>query len=189
MIYINVISFVLISWPEKNHGMIETRRLKNFVIFFQKILNFVLSRKIVTHTISSHVVNEVLAILSKYIHWHVSLFQFWFELNFVLLNLHLQSREIFFAIASFLFFIIYNVLTTKSVSFRTHIFGDKTLQISLHFFFFFSSFNETHFVAKEQLKLSNTIKHLFNKAEHYFILFLVIKYLWMFNMSDLSIKL
>ena len=32
-------------------------------------------------------------------------------------------------------------------------------------------------------------KHLFNNAEHYFLLFLVIKYLRMFNMSDLLIEL
>ena len=30
---------------------------------------------------------------------------------------------------------------------------------------------------------------MFNKPEHYFILFFVIKYLRMFNMSDLSIEL
>ena len=29
---------------------------------------------------------------------------------------------------------------------------------------------------------------MFNKDKHYFILFLLIKYLWMFNMSDLSIE-
>ena len=31
---------------EKDHIMIETRRLKNIVIFFQTIISFVLSRKI-----------------------------------------------------------------------------------------------------------------------------------------------
>ena len=35
-----------------------------------------------------------------------------------------------------------------------------------------SSFNDIHLVAKKLLKL----KHLINKAEHYFILFFVIKY-------------
>ena len=32
---------------EKDHNMIETRRLKNVVIFIQTILSFVLSRKII----------------------------------------------------------------------------------------------------------------------------------------------
>ena len=46
MIYTNIINFVLISLLEKDHSMIETRRLKNVVVFFQTILSFVLSRKI-----------------------------------------------------------------------------------------------------------------------------------------------
>ena len=46
MIYINLISFVLISSLEKDHSMIETHRLKN-VIFLQRILSFALSRKII----------------------------------------------------------------------------------------------------------------------------------------------
>ena len=33
MIYINITKFVLINELEKDHGMIETRRLKNVVIF------------------------------------------------------------------------------------------------------------------------------------------------------------
>ena len=32
---------------EKDHSMIETRRLENVVIFIQTILGFVLSRKII----------------------------------------------------------------------------------------------------------------------------------------------
>ena len=48
MIYINITNFVLISELEKDHSMIETRRLKNVVIFIQTILSFVLSRKIIT---------------------------------------------------------------------------------------------------------------------------------------------
>ena len=47
MIYINITNFVLISELEKDHSMIETRRLKNVVIFIQTILSFVLSRKII----------------------------------------------------------------------------------------------------------------------------------------------
>ena len=47
MIFINITNFVLIILLEKDHSMIETRRLKNVVIFIQTILNFVLSRKIV----------------------------------------------------------------------------------------------------------------------------------------------
>ena len=47
MIYINITNFVLISSLEKDHSMIETSRLKNVVIFFQTILSFVLSRKII----------------------------------------------------------------------------------------------------------------------------------------------
>ena len=46
MTCINVAEFVLISLLEKDHGMIKTRRLKNFVIFIQTILSFVLSRNI-----------------------------------------------------------------------------------------------------------------------------------------------
>ena len=36
---------------EKGHSMIETRRLKNVVIFVQTILSFVLSRKIINENI------------------------------------------------------------------------------------------------------------------------------------------
>ena len=45
MTCVNVAEFVLISLLEKDHSMIETRRLKNVVVFFQTILSFVLSRK------------------------------------------------------------------------------------------------------------------------------------------------
>ena len=44
---INVAKFVLITELEKDQSMIETRRLKNVVIFIQTILSFVLPRKIV----------------------------------------------------------------------------------------------------------------------------------------------
>ena len=37
MTCINVAEFVLISQLEKEHSMIETRRLKNVVFFIQKI--------------------------------------------------------------------------------------------------------------------------------------------------------
>ena len=47
IIYINITSFAIISQLEKDHSMIKTRRLKNVVIFFQAILSFVLSRRIV----------------------------------------------------------------------------------------------------------------------------------------------
>ena len=50
MIYINTISFVLISYLEKDQNMIETPHLKNIVIFFQTILSFVLSRKIMLNS-------------------------------------------------------------------------------------------------------------------------------------------
>ena len=46
MTCINVDEFVLISYLEKDHSMIETRRLKNVVIFIETILSFVLLRKI-----------------------------------------------------------------------------------------------------------------------------------------------
>ena len=49
MTCINVSEFVLISKLEKDHSMIETLRLKNVVIFIQKFLSFVLSRKILQH--------------------------------------------------------------------------------------------------------------------------------------------
>ena len=45
-IYKNITRFLLISQLEKDHSMIEMRRLKNVVIFFQTILSLVLSRKI-----------------------------------------------------------------------------------------------------------------------------------------------
>ena len=45
MIYINITSFVPISELEKDHSMIETRPLKNVVIFLQT-MNFFLLRKI-----------------------------------------------------------------------------------------------------------------------------------------------
>ena len=47
MTCINAAEFVLISELEKYHSMLETRRLKNIVIFIQTILSFVLSRKII----------------------------------------------------------------------------------------------------------------------------------------------
>ena len=47
VIYINITSFVLISKLKKNHIMIETRRLKNVVIFFETELSFVLPRRII----------------------------------------------------------------------------------------------------------------------------------------------
>ena len=47
MTCMNVAEFVLISQLEKDHSMIETRRLKNVLIFIQTILSFVLSRKII----------------------------------------------------------------------------------------------------------------------------------------------
>ena len=47
MIYINITNFVLTSYLEKDHSMIEARRLKNVVIFLQTILSFALSRKII----------------------------------------------------------------------------------------------------------------------------------------------
>ena len=46
MTCINITEFVLINELEKDHSMIETRCLKNVVIFIQTILSFVLSRKI-----------------------------------------------------------------------------------------------------------------------------------------------
>ena len=45
MIYINILKFVLINQLEKDQSIIETRRLKNIVVFIQTILNFVLSIK------------------------------------------------------------------------------------------------------------------------------------------------
>ena len=58
-------------------------------------------------------------------------------LHTVLLNFHLQSREIcsVIAVTSFLFVIILNTLAFMSfVSFETNIFGDKTLQRPEHLF-------------------------------------------------------
>ena len=47
MIYIKIVNFVIMSYLEKDHSMIERRRLKNIAIFIQTILSFVLSRKII----------------------------------------------------------------------------------------------------------------------------------------------
>ena len=47
MIYLNITKFVLINLLGKDHSMIETRRLKNVIIFIEKVLSFVLSRKII----------------------------------------------------------------------------------------------------------------------------------------------
>ena len=44
MTYIDITKFVLINYLGKDHSVIETRRLKNVVIFIQRILSFVLSR-------------------------------------------------------------------------------------------------------------------------------------------------
>ena len=49
MTYINTTEFLRINYLEKDHSMIEKLRLKNVVIFIQKILSFVLSRKILQH--------------------------------------------------------------------------------------------------------------------------------------------
>ena len=46
MIYVNTTSFVEISKLEKDHSIIETRRLKNVVNFSQTILSLLLSRKV-----------------------------------------------------------------------------------------------------------------------------------------------
>ena len=45
MTYININKFVLINSLEKDHSMIETRRLKSVAIFIQTILSFVLAKK------------------------------------------------------------------------------------------------------------------------------------------------
>ena len=47
MTYINIIKIALINELEKDHSMIDTRLLKNVVIFIQTVLSFVLSQKIV----------------------------------------------------------------------------------------------------------------------------------------------
>ena len=46
MIYINIANSVLISYLGKYHSMIKTCCLKNFAIFLQAILSFVLSGKV-----------------------------------------------------------------------------------------------------------------------------------------------
>ena len=42
-----ITNFVLINWLENDHSMIETRCLKNVVIFLQTIISFVLSAKVI----------------------------------------------------------------------------------------------------------------------------------------------
>ena len=46
-IFIKMTNFVLIIYLEKDHSMIEARRVENVVILLQTILSFVLSRKII----------------------------------------------------------------------------------------------------------------------------------------------
>ena len=54
MIYINITNFVLISWLEKDHSIVELCHWKNVIIFTQTILSFVLSMKIINiYNISS----------------------------------------------------------------------------------------------------------------------------------------
>ena len=47
MTYMNINKLVIINELEKDHGMIEARRLKKVVIFIQTVLSFVLSSKII----------------------------------------------------------------------------------------------------------------------------------------------
>ena len=54
MIYINITYFILISELKKNQSMIETRHLKNVVIFFQTILSFVYPPPLGTKFIPSY---------------------------------------------------------------------------------------------------------------------------------------
>ena len=46
MIYISITNFVPNSLLKKDNSVIETRRLKNVVMFFQTIISFALSTKI-----------------------------------------------------------------------------------------------------------------------------------------------
>ena len=65
----------------------------------------------------------------------IILFLIWFHV--VLLNLYLQSHETCFAVALDLFLsaILLNALTLMSfVSFGTHTFGEKALQLPVHLF-------------------------------------------------------
>ena len=66
MIYINITSFALISKLEKDHSMIETRRLKNIAIFFQTILSFVLSRKIINNRFNLSIIKKLIKLF--YLH-------------------------------------------------------------------------------------------------------------------------
>ena len=49
MIYINIISFVLISKLEKDHSMTETRRLKKVFISIRAILSLYHKEKLYTY--------------------------------------------------------------------------------------------------------------------------------------------
>ena len=44
MIYINITNFVLISLLEKDHSMVETRGLKNVVIFIRGFIEICTSK-------------------------------------------------------------------------------------------------------------------------------------------------
>ena len=59
MTYVNITKFVIINYLEKGHSMIETRRLKNVVIFIQALLSFVLLRKIVNLCLNMTVLKDV----------------------------------------------------------------------------------------------------------------------------------
>ena len=75
MIYIDITNFVQINSLGKYHSLIETRRLENVVTFFQTILGFAPSRKII---------NMFNDIVLKYV-----------NLNIYLQNDHLREKIFF----------------------------------------------------------------------------------------------
>ena len=54
MTYKNIINFLLINQLEKDHSVIETRRLKYVVIFIQTTLIFAMSGKIINNYRTEH---------------------------------------------------------------------------------------------------------------------------------------
>ena len=71
MTHINITKFLLINYLEKDHSMIETRRLKNVVIFIQTISNFVLSRKIIYLYIFMYIYIYILINIYIYIYLYL----------------------------------------------------------------------------------------------------------------------
>ena len=133
----------------------ETLHLTNY-IFSLKFVGIVFISSLYDSIISSHVISESSIIPAKYFtflqihalgfqtysfshvwcflhsHWHLSLFNYWFELHFVPTTLHLHWHDMWFfnVLDSFISVSLLNTLRFQSsVLFGTHIFLDKSFRV------------------------------------------------------------